>query len=174
MAILEYYSLFTAQPYVANPTAFGPTIPISQTITGASSFVSTNDIDSKASPFRDWFAGPRPIYVVCMVTTAFTGTGSGAVTVTLQQSASAGAGTYTAIDILGSFPALSVPATNPVGAQTSVLIDNVQPNVLTQRYISVAFTIGGNVLTGGAVCAFLTPDPSVLANYGVGYSVATS
>lgn len=170
---IEAYSCFTAQPFVANPAAFGPAIPLSQSMTGAMSIVSTNDMDTKANPFRDLAAGPLPIYIVIGVSTTFAGVGNQGMTVSMQQSANPGAGPYTFLDQLGVFPALAAPPVSLVGPQTSMIVDQLQPYLVTQRYLSLVFTMSGAVLTAGAVYAFLTPDPTLAYNPPVNYTVAT-
>lgn len=172
--IIEYYTCFTAQAFVANPAAFGPALPIFQSLTGTLGTIqSTNDVNTKASPFRDLAAGPRPLYVWCSVGTAFAGVGNQGVTVNLMQSANPAAGPYTLVENLGIFPALATPPVTLMGPQTAVLVDNIQPYAISQQYLSIQFVVGGAALTSGTAAAFITPDPAIAYNYPSNYTVAT-
>jgi hypothetical protein len=165
--ILEAYQLFTSQPFVANPASGGPSIPISQTITGSTtSIVSTNDINLKATPYRDIGIGGRALYVIVEVTTAFVGSTN--LVINLQQSANAGAGPYTFLWQVGV-----IPINAPVGGPLSYQVDQVQPLLITQQYLSLSFQFAGVALTQGAVCAFITPDPDLTVQYAVNYVVST-
>lgn len=157
--LIQAYSCFTSG------TAVLGVLPLSQTVTGTgTTIVSTNDIDLTGSSLKSDIAiGVRPIYVVAQVTTAMTGTGT--IQVNLQQSANAAAGTYTNLQTIGSFAAASAAGT--------VLIVPIQGLVITQRYLSVLFSIGGTV-SAGAICVFCTPDPSQLVIYPRGDTISTS
>lgn len=137
-----------------------------QSLVGAISVQSTNDIDLKTSPFRDIAIGVKPMYIVSQLTASLTGAGV-TVAVTLQQSASAGAGTYTALQSLTTFPALTT-----TGSAAAYDVVVISPLNITQEYLSIVYTMSGLLVTG-AVTTILTPDPQLWLAYPKNYTIST-
>lgn len=137
-----------------------------QTLVGSNSIQSSNDIDLKASPFRDIAIGVKQIYVVSQLTASLTAAGI-TVTVNLQQSANAGAGPYTIIQVITTFPALTV-----VGVAAAQDVVPIAPLNITQEYLSISYTMSG-VLTTGAISTILTPDPQEWFAYPKNYTIST-
>lgn len=136
-----------------------------QAITGAASFVSTNDMDLKSSPFRDIAIGIKQIYVVSQITTALSAAGI-TVTVNLQQSPNPAAGPYTVIEQLGTFQSASIVGTK--------IFNQIAPGNITQEYLSIGYVITGGNLTTGAVTTFATPDIQEWFPYQKNYTISTS
>lgn len=113
------------------------------------SAASTNIID--LSQVRDIGVG-EDIYVVALVTTAFTDTGGDStVAVTLE----------TDDNEAFSSPALAVQTLGTFGASAaagSKLVAKLQPGAIVQRYMRAYYTVAGGSLTTGAISCFLTLD----------------
>ena len=105
------------------------------------------------------------MYLVVIVTTAFTDTGSDStVAVTLETDDNTSMSSPTTILTLGTFAALSAAGTRFV----------VRLPVATyERYIGVRYTVANGNLTTGAITAFLTKNPDAYTNYQNNYTFTT-
>lgn len=119
--------------------------------------VSEHTIDLGAA--RDIGNG-RPVYVVVVVTTAFTSAGSNEpLYVDLITDGDAALGSPTVLQRLGTIPAASAAGTKMVGV--------IAPGYTYEQYIGLKYTTGGDgtALTAGAVEAFLTLNPDLATAY---------
>lgn len=123
---------------------------------------STNVIDHKVA--GDLGVGEN-LYLVVIVTTAFTDSGSDStMAVSLDTDNDVAFGSVDNSQVVGTFPALSA-----VGAR---LVARVQPEKITSRYSRVSYTVANGNLTTGAFTAFLTHDIDAIKYYANGYNIA--
>lgn len=124
---------------------------------------STNIIDHGIA--RDLGTG-QDIYLVAVVTTAFTDTGSNSTcTVTLETDNDVAFGSPTlAAQTLGVFGALAA-----IGA---TLIAKLQPGAVNERYSRLFYTMANGDLSAGAITAFLTSDIQKYTSYPKGYTIS--
>ena len=93
----------------------------------------------------------QDVYVVVVVTTAFTDAGSDAtVAVTVQTDTASTFGSATTAQTIGTLGAVSA-----AGAR---LIAKLQKFTTAERYVRLYYTVANGPLTAGAVTAFLTVD----------------
>ncbi len=132
-----------------------------QAVTAAAA--STNIIDHGIA--RDLGTG-QDIYLVAVVTTAFTDTGSNStLTVTLETDNDSAFGSPTlAAQTLGTFAALAA-----IGA---TLTAKLQPGAVNERYSRLYYTPNNGDLSAGAVTAFLTTDIQKYVSYPKGYTIS--
>lgn len=132
-----------------------------QAITSA--VASANIIDHGIA--RDIGTGEN-LYLVAVVTTAFTDTGSNStLTVTLETDNDEAFGSPTlAAQTLGTFGALSA-----IGA---TLIARLQPGAVNERYSRLYYTPNNGDLSAGAITAFLTHDIQKFVAYANGYTIS--
>lgn len=124
---------------------------------------STNYIN--LSQVRDIGTG-EPLYLVCVVTTAFTDTGSDStVTVALEGDSST---TFTPDGTENQF---IFPALSAVGATKITRLDPGSAP-LQYQYIQLKYTMTGGDLTTGAITAFLTHDIDKYKSYAKGYTIS--
>ncbi len=101
----------------------------------------------------------EPVFVVCIVTTAFTDSGSDTiVTVTVETDSDSAFGSPTVVQTLGAFGA--VPA---AGSRLAALL---QVDKVNERYSQLRYTMttGGNLSTGN-VTSFLCYDVQAYVSY---------
>lgn len=136
------------------------TFSSAQAITASA--VSTNSVDlSKA---RNIGVG-SDLYVVAVVTTAFTDSGSDTtLQIDLQGSAASNFGSPTS-QTIGIFAALSAAGTVLVGKVSPGLAGNL-------RYLQGNYTIANGSLSTGAITVFLTHDPDQYTSYAKNYTVS--
>jgi len=126
------------------------------------SAASDNVIDHGAA--RDLGTG-EDIYLVALVTTAFTdGSSDSTVAVTLQTDADEAFGSPATAMTLGTFGALS--------AIGSTLIAKLQPGQVNERYSRLYYTVANGNLTTGAITGFLTKDIQKYVSYPKGYTIS--
>jgi len=124
-----------------------------QAITAAAN--STNVIDSSAAG-EDLGAGEN-LFIVAVVTTAFTDAGSDStLNVSLQTDDNSAMASPTVIQDLFTFPALS-----PVGTKK---IARIQPATF-ERYVGLVYTPANGNLTAGAVSAMIVKDADIQKFY---------
>jgi hypothetical protein len=129
-----------------------------QAITNATA--STSYVDLTAA--IDLGAG-QPLYVVVVVDTALADTGSNStLTVALYGDSTT---TFTPD---GSQTLVTIPATTAAGTKYVVPI---APELTKYRYLELYYTPNNGDLSAGAVTAFITMNPSVLASYPKGYTI---
>lgn len=130
----------------------------SQTITGAA--ISENIIDLGAA--REFATGPRPIYVVSVVTEAFTDSGNNSnVTVILQTDSLAAFNSGTNTQTIGVF------ATN--AAIGTILCVPIGQNNADEQYLALYYDVGGGNHTTGKITSFLSADITSWAPMPKGY-----
>lgn len=119
--------------------------------------VSTNSIDLGMTSGYDLGAG-EDLYVHLNVDVAFTDSGSDStVTVTLVTDDNAALSSPTAVQTLGTFPALSA-----VGAK---IVACIQPGLSFERYVGLNYTLANGNLTTGSITAALVKDPDAYKSY---------
>jgi hypothetical protein len=108
----------------------------------------------------------KPLYVVGIVTTAFTSAGSDdPLAVDLITDGDAALGSATVLQRLFTFPAIAAAGTKMTGV--------IAPGHTYERYLGVRFiSTGDGALTAGAVKVFITESPEVAASYASGFNVA--
>jgi len=124
-----------------------------QAITAAAG--STNVIDS--SPVGEDLGAGENLFIVAVVTTAFTDAGSDStLNVSLQTDDNSGMASPTVIQDLFTFPALS-----PVGTRK---IARIQPATF-ERYLGLVYTPANGNLSTGAVTAMIVKDADIQKFY---------
>ena len=124
---------------------------------------STNIIDHGIA--RDLGTG-EDIYIVAVVTTAFTDAGSDStMTLTLETDNDVAFGSpTTAAQTLGVFAALSAVGT--------ILIAKLQPGALNEQYSRVKYTVANGDLTTGKFTVALTKDIQKYVSYARNYTIS--
>lgn len=118
--------------------------------------VSTNSVDLGLTGL-DLGSGEN-LFIHLNVDTAFTDTGSDStVTVTLVTDDNAALSSPTAVQTLGTFPALSA-----VGAAIKA---RIQSGLVLERYIGLNYTVTGGNLTTGAITAAIVKDVDSVKAY---------
>lgn len=134
-----------------------------QAVTGAA--ISDNIIDLSA--VRELGNGPRPLYLVSIVTTTFTDSGDNSnMTVKLQTDSVSAFNSATNTQTLGVF------ATNT--AAGSYLVAQVGPFNAGEQYLGVYYDVGNGNFTAAAVTTFLTPDITAWVPTAKGYTGPTT
>jgi len=126
--------------------------------------VSTNIVD-QAIANRDAGTG-RPLYLVTVVTTAFTDSGSNSTITVALQGDSTSTITPDATRDLFIIPALA--------AAGDIFISPLHPrgNVEQYRYLQVKYTLTNGDLTTGKVTTFLTQDPQAWVAKANNYTIS--
>lgn len=105
------------------------------------------------------------MYLVVQVQTAMTDGGSDStVAVTLVDDDNAGLGSPATIQTIGTFAALSA-----VGSR---FIVRLQPEVFTQQFVGLTYTVANGSLSTGSFDAFLTTDIDRFKVYAKGYTIS--
>lgn len=105
------------------------------------------------------------IYLHINVDVAFTDAGNDStVTVTLEADDNEPFSSAAVIQTIGTFAALSA-----VGSR---LIAKLQPEILTERFTRVRYTVANGSLTTGSFTAFLTEGIAAFSDYPSGYIVS--
>lgn len=106
------------------------------------------------------------LYVVAIVTTAFTDAASNStMEFRLQCDNDEAFGSVDSFQIIGSFPALSA-----IGER---LVAKLQPDKLNSRYLRGYFTIDGNGdLSTGNFTVYITKDIQAYTSYANGYTIS--
>jgi hypothetical protein len=114
---------------------------------------------------RDLGVG-EPLYVVAIVTTAFTDSGSTSTqSLTIETDDNTSFSTPALARItLGTFAALA-----PVGTR---LVKRLSPEDITQRYMRVYYTVANGDLTTGKFKVFLTKDIQAYTSYADGITIS--
>lgn len=124
--------------------------------------VSTNIID--LSDLERRIGTGENLYIHVNVDIAFTDAGSDStVQVELQADALEGFGGPTNVQDIGTFAALS-----PIGAR---LIARIAPEILTERFIRLNYTVANGNLTTGSLTAGVTKDIAAFTAYPSGFLV---
>lgn len=119
------------------------------------SAASTNLIDLG---IERYIGTGQPIYVVVVCDAAMTDGGSDStVTVTLQSDAASAFGSPTTVQTLGTFAATAAAGTRLLGV--------IPPDVATERYIRLYYTVANGNLTTGDFTAFLALDAQTFRSY---------
>lgn len=104
------------------------------------------------------------LYVIAVVTTAFTDAGSDStMTLTLEVDDNAAFSSPTTAQTLGTFGALSA-----VGAR---LVARLQPDAINERYLRVKYTVANGDLTTGAFSVAIVHDIQAFSVYAKGYTI---
>lgn len=125
---------------------------------------STNSID--LGGIRN-IGGGQDLFLVFIVTTAFTDVGSDStVTPSLQtddNSGFASAATIRTFDVLA--------ALTPINTKRIYRLEPYNDASLYERYIQIMYTVAGGNLTTGSITSFLTLDAQVWKAYASGFTV---
>lgn len=124
---------------------------------------STNVIDL-AQAAEDIGTG-QEVYLVVQVQAAMTDVGSDStVAVTIVDDDNAALSSPTTVQTVGTFAATSAAGTR--------FIARLQPEVFTQQYVGLVYTVAGGNLTTGSFDAFLTTDIDRFKAYPKGYTIS--
>ena len=112
--------------------------------------------------------GHKPLYVVIIVTTAFTSSGSDDdLAVNLITDDAADLSSPVVVQRLAVIPRASAAGTKVVGVIAPL------PGYALLRYLGLQYlSIGDGALTAGAVKAFLTESPDAFVAYASGFEIA--
>jgi hypothetical protein len=100
----------------------------------------------------------RPLYMVCVVTVAFTDASSNStVTVTLESDSTSAFGSAATVLTLPVFAALSAIGTRRIVA--------IPVDTATEQYLRAYFTVANGDLTTGSFTCFLTEDVEAFQSY---------
>ncbi len=128
---------------------------------------ASDDIIDWSSVGRDIGTG-ETLYIVAVVTTAFTDAGSDStMTLVLETDALEAFGSATTAQTIGTFAALSA-----VGSRLAVKLD---PGVLasTEQFMRIGYTVAGGDLTTGAFTTYITHNIESWKAYPDGYTITT-
>lgn len=146
--------IFDKEAYFSDP----------QTVTtGTDTGLTSEHVYDLGVAGREIGVGLPPLYVVVIVTTAFTSAGNNEpLAVYLLTDDNASMSSATAVDRLGVLPAAAAVGTFIVGAISPKGTTNAM-----ERYIALQYKTEGDgtALTAGAVKAFLTLDPDRYVTY---------
>lgn len=108
----------------------------------------------------------EPVYVVGIVTTAFTSSGSNdPLAVRLITDGDVALGSPTVLQTLFTFPAIAAAGTKKVGI--------IAPGHSYERYIGLSYlSTGDGALTAGAVKCFITSNPDVYVAHADAINIA--
>lgn len=105
------------------------------------------------------------LYIILVVTTTFTDAGSDStVAVTLEADALEAFGSATTIQTIGTFAALSAIGDAP-------LIARIAPQILTESFIRLFYTVAGGNLTTGALTAAIVHGIDAFTAYRSGFDI---